>query len=127
VSEVGRGERAKRSGVTGRRWEFAALLFLMAKGWRPLARRLGGKGGEIDLVMKRGRTIAFVEVKARRSLDDAAAAITAQKRRLVTARVRNWLSRNPWAMNGHDLRVDALYLAPWRRPLHVPAAFDLAL
>lgn len=122
----GRSLKAQRSGLTGRRAEWLAILWLTAKGYRLLERRFGGKGGEIDLVMKRGRTIAFVEVKARGRLDDAMIAITAEKQRLVERRIRHWLSRNPWAA-GHYLRVDAVFLAPWCRPRHVPAAFALVL
>jgi len=44
--------------------EAKALVALMLKGYRPLARRYAAVGGEIDLIMARGRTIAFVEVKA---------------------------------------------------------------
>lgn len=121
-----RSERAKRSGATGRRGETLAILWLSAKGYRLLTRRFGGKGGEIDLIVKRGRTVAFVEVKARGTLDDALTAITPQKRRLIEIRVRQWLARNPWAMD-HDLRADAVFLAPWRRPRHVPGAFELLL
>ena len=122
----GRSRKAKRSGLTGRRAEWLAILWLMAKGYRLLERRFGGKGGEIDLVMKRGRTIAFVEVKARGRLDDAMIAITPEKQRLVERRVRHWLSRNAWAVD-HHLRADAVFLAPWCRPRHVPAAFALVL
>ncbi len=121
-----RSRRARRSGLTGRRAEWLAILWLTAKGYRLLERRFGGKGGEIDLVMKRGRTVAFVEVKARSSLDEALLAITPEKRRLVERRVRQWLARNPWA-GDHHLRADAVFLAPWRRPRHVPAAFALVL
>ncbi|MCO5090276.1 YraN family protein [Bosea sp. (in: a-proteobacteria)] len=121
-----RGRKARRSGLSGRRAEWLAILWLCAKGYRLLERRFGGKGGEIDLVMKRGRTIAFVEVKARARLDDALIAITPEKRRLIERRVRHWLARNPWA-TGHYLRFDAVFLAPWRRPRHVPAAFALVL
>jgi putative endonuclease len=122
----GRSRKARRSGLTGRRAEWLAILWLTAKGYRLLERRFGGKGGEIDLVMKRGRTIAFVEVKARRHLDDAMIAITPEKQRLVERRIRHWLSRNPWA-GSHHLRADAVFLAPWCRPRHVPAAFALVL
>ena len=122
----GRSHKARRSGLTGRRAEWLAILWLSAKGYRLLERRFGGKGGEIDLVMKRGRTVAFVEVKARGRLDDAMIAITAQKQRLVERRIRHWLSRNAWAVD-HHLRADAVFLAPWRRPRHVPAAFALVL
>ena len=88
--------RARRSGRLGRRYEAIALAWLRLKGYRLLARRFGGKGGEIDLIMLRGSTVAFVEIKARARIEDAAAAITAEKRRLVEARMRQWLSRNPW-------------------------------
>jgi putative endonuclease len=121
-----RSRRARRSGLSGRRAEWLAILWLGAKGYRLLERRFGGKGGEIDIVMRRGRTVAFVEVKARGRLEDALTAVTAEKQRLVERRVRQWLARNPWAM-GHDLRADAVFLAPWRWPRHVPAAFELVL
>lgn len=121
-----RSRRARRSGLTGRRAEWLAILWLSTKGYRLLARRFGGKGGEIDLVMKRGRTVAFVEVKARGALEDALTAITPQKQRLVELRVRQWLAQNPWAMD-HDLRVDAVFLAPRRWPRHVPGIFELGL
>lgn len=121
-----RSRRARRSGLTGRRSEWLAILWLSAKGYRLLARRFGGKGGEIDLIVKRRRTVAFVEVKARGTIEDALTAITPEKRRLVELRIRQWLAQNPWAMD-HHLRADALFLAPRRWPRHVPAAFELAL
>lgn len=126
MNSAGRSARARRSGVAGRRAEWLAILWLSAKGYRLLARRFGGKGGEIDLIVKRGRTVAFVEVKARGRLDDALTAITSEKRRLVEGRIRQWLARNSWAMD-HDLRVDAVFLAPLRWPRHVAGVFELGL
>lgn len=126
MSEALRSRRARRSGLSGRRGEWLAVAFLTVKGYRLLQRRFGGKGGEIDLIMARGDDIVFVEVKARASLDDAAAAITADKRRLIEARIRQWLARNPWAML-RNLRADAVFLAPWRLPRHVPRVFELVL
>ena len=126
MSPTRRTVLAKRSLHAGRASERLALLFLLGKGYLPLARRFGGKGGEIDLIVRRGRTVAFVEVKARGAIEDAAIAITAEKRRLMSLRIRPWLARNPWAMD-HHLRADALFLAPWRWPRHVPGAFELAL
>lgn len=126
MSEAARSRRARRSGLAGRRSEWLAVAFLSAKGYRLLQRRFGGKGGEIDLVMARGRSIVFVEVKARAALDDAATAITAEKQRLIELRIRQWLARNPWAMQ-HHLRADAVFLAPWRLPRHVPGVFELVL
>lgn len=50
----------------GRRGEEAALAHLTAKGWIFLAARYYTRPGELDLVMKDGDTLVFVEVKARR-------------------------------------------------------------
>ena len=80
--------RARRSGRLGRRYEAIALAWLRLKGYRLLARRFGGKGGEIDLIMREGATLVFVEVRQRanREHGGAAASITpAKMRRLVYA------------------------------------------
>ncbi len=126
MSEALRSRRARLSGLSGRRGEWLAVAFLTLKGYRLLQRSFGGKGGEIDLIMARGPDIVFVEVKARASLDDAASAITADKLRLIEARIRQWLARNPWAMQ-RNLRADAVFVAPWRLPRHVPGVFELVL
>lgn len=121
-----RSRRARRSGTAGLQAEWLALLWLSAKGFRLLERRFGGKGGEIDLIMRRGRLVIFVEVKRRSRMEDALAAITPGKQRFIAARVRQWLARNPWAMD-HDLRMDAVFLAPLRLPRHVPDVFALPI
>jgi len=120
---------AQRRRVTygrGRSAEAVALLFLLAKGYRPLARRFAASGGEIDLVMRRGDMIAFVEVKARGRMEDALTAITATKRRRFSRAVRAWLARNPWAAT-KTWRADAVSVAPWRWPQHIPAAFEIEM
>jgi putative endonuclease len=103
-----------------------ALGLLLLKGYRPLARRFSAGGGEIDLIMWRGDTVAFVEVKARADLDAAYLAIDAKKRRRFSRAVRLWLSRNPWAMT-RVLRADAVLLAPRRWPRHVVSAFEIEM
>ena len=117
-----------RSGaaVFGRRAEWLALLWLSLKGYRVLARNYVVRGGEIDLVARRGDTVIFVEVKARPDLDEARGTITAAKRRRVECAARVWLARNPAAAT-LTLRGDAVFVAPWRRPRHVVDAFALHL
>ncbi len=102
--------------------EFAALAFLVLKGYRPIARRFSASGGEVDLILRRGRTVIFVEVKARASLADAELAIGAQKRRRFARAVRAWAARNPWCATW-TLRADAVFLAPGRLPRHLEHAF----
>ena len=110
----------------GRGAERVALLWLLAKGYRPLARRYSAAGGEIDLIMRRGSTIAFVEVKARDDMDAALGSIGATKRRRFSRAVRAWLSRNP-ATAGMTFRADAVFVASGAFPRHIPAAFILDL
>ena len=102
---------------------FAALLL---KGYRPLARRFSASGGEIDLVMARGATIVFVEVKARADIDIALSAIDAGKRTRFSRAVRAWVARHPWAMT-RTLRADAVVVAPRRWPRHLANAFELEM
>ncbi len=119
-------ERRRVTFVRGHRAEWIALLFLLSKGYRPLARRYAASGGEIDLIVIRGDTIAFVEVKARGAMDDALSAITAKKRQRFSRAVRAWLSRNDWAAS-KTWRADAVFIAPKRWPQHIMSAFELEM
>lgn len=110
--------------VYGLRAETAATLWLRARLYQILARNFRAHGGEIDIVARRGRTIIFVEVKARADLEDAAIAITPQKHRRFSQAVGRWLAANPWAMN-YTLRADAVFVAPGRLPRHLENAFEL--
>jgi putative endonuclease len=116
--------RRRLTFLRGRRAERLALFALMLKGYRPVATRYAVSGGEIDLIVRRGRTIAFVEVKARADLDTARIAITAGKQRRFSRAARAWLARHPWAA-GRVLRADAVFVAPGRWPTHLPNAFEL--
>lgn len=109
----------------GRSGEFAAVFFLRCKGYRILARRFLVRGGEIDIVARRGATIAFVEVKLRAAIDDARIAIDPGKRRRISKAARAYIAR--YRVAGMTLRGDAIFVAPWRWPLHMPAAFELDL
>ena len=72
----------------GRDWERAALLHLTRQGLTSVEENFRCKGGEIDLVMRDGATLVFVEVRQRADTahGGAAASITPAKiRRLVRA------------------------------------------
>jgi putative endonuclease len=112
--------RAFRTGLSA---ESRAAAFLIAKGYRILARRFRTPHGEIDLVARRRNLVAFVEVKARENLDDAAYAVTPrQQARIITA-AQIWLMAHP-EHESYDLRFDAMLVAPRRLPRHLMAAFD---
>ncbi len=119
-------ERRRAAFLRGHGAELLALAFLVLKGYRPLARRFSAAGGEIDLIVARGDTVAFVEVKARGTMEDALTAITATKRRRFSRAARAWLSRHP-SPAAKTWRADAVYLAPRRWPQHHVAAFEIEI
>ncbi|HSG94873.1 MAG TPA: YraN family protein [Afifellaceae bacterium] len=111
--------RAYRFGV---RAETAAGLRLLLKGYRILARRYRTPAGEIDLIVKRGNLIAFVEVKARHSVADAMEALTPTAEQRIATAADLWLARHPAAC-GLMMRFDLVLVVPWRLPVHMPDAF----
>jgi putative endonuclease len=108
---------------TGLSAEARAAAYLMAKGYRILAKRFRTPHGEIDLVAKRRNVVAFVEVKARATLDDAAYAVTPRQQRRIIDAAQGWLMAHPEHAE-FDLRFDAMLIAPRRLPRHLLAAFD---
>ncbi len=115
-------EARRRSWREGRRAEAIAAWWLLLKGYRVLARRFKVPSGEIDLVVRRGKVIAAVEVKERASLDRAAEAIGPRQRRRVARAAQAFMQQNP-AQAVCDLRFDVVLIVPGRRPRHVPDAW----
>lgn len=111
---------------TGISAESRAAAFLIAKGYRILARRFRTPHGEIDIVARRRNLLAFVEVKARDRLDDAAYALTPRQQLRIIAAAQGWLIAHPEHAD-FDLRFDAMLIAPKRLPRHLMAAFDASV
>ena len=103
--------------------ESRAAAFLIAKGFRILARRWKSPVGEIDIVARRRHLLVFVEVKARDRLDDAAWSVTDRQRARIVAAAEAFLARFA-DQSIRDIRFDAVLVAPGRIPRHIPAAFD---
>lgn len=108
---------------TGLSAESRAAIYLMAKGYRILAKRFRTPHGEIDIVAKRRNLLAFVEVKARATLDEAAFAVTPRQQARIIDAAQAWLMTHPEHAD-FELRFDAMLIAPRRLPRHVLAAFD---
>jgi putative endonuclease len=108
---------------TGLSAESRAAAYLVAKGYRILAKRFRTPHGEIDLVAKRWNLLAFVEVKARATLDDAALAVTPRQQARIVDAAQAWLVMHPEHAD-FELRFDAILIAPRHLPRHVLAAFD---
>ena len=109
------GQKAYRQ---GHRAEWWAAVYLMTKGYQILAFRHKTRGGEIDILARKGSALIVVEVKRRLSHDDALLAVTPdQYARLL--RAGQSVQRSRPSLLGLDLRIDLLALAPMRWPRHL--------
>lgn len=111
---------AFRLGITA---ESRAAAYLIAKGFRILARRWRSPVGEIDIIARRRHLLIFVEVKARGILDEAAWSVTDRQRSRIVAAAEAWLAR-AGDHDFQDIRFDAVLVAPGRIPRHILAAFE---
>jgi putative endonuclease len=108
---------------TGLSAEAKAAALLMAKGYRILARRFRTPHGEIDIIARKRDLLAFIEVKARASLDDAAYAVTPRQQQRIIDAAQGWLMTHP-EHGEFELRFDVILVAPKSLPRHLMAAFD---
>ncbi len=115
--------RAYRAGLWG---ETASVWWLRLRGYRVLARRWRAPVGEIDIVARRGRLLAMVEVKTRGAtegaMEDALAAVGTRQRRRVERAAEAFLARHP-ALARCDVRFDVMLIVPWRPPKHIMDAW----
>jgi putative endonuclease len=108
----------------GRRAEFLCAWLLRLKGYRILARHWKSSSGEIDIIARRGRTVAFIEVKARFDAATAAESLS-RKQQARIARAASQFLAGQTSLQGLDLRFDIMLVVPWRIPLHVPSAWSV--
>lgn len=113
--------RRQRAEGWGRRAETVAAWWLRLKGYRVLAQRVRTPVGEVDLVVRRGRCLVFVEVKARLDVASAAASLTYANRRRVFRASNALLAR--FGKGCESARIDAVLVTPWRLPRHVVGAW----
>lgn len=106
----------------GRRGEALAAWYLRLKGWRIVGQRLKTPRGEVDLIARRGRCVAFVEVKWRAGEAELALAIDHRRLARVAAAAEALAPR--YVRDGDDLRIDVVLLAPGRWPRHIVNAWQ---
>lgn len=111
--------RAQRE-AQGRRGETLAAWYLRFKGWHILARRVKTPRGEIDLIARRGKVVAFVEVKWRSSAAELDQSIDAYRLRRVLAAAEAVGHR--YAKADDQQQIDVVLLAPGRFPRHMANA-----
>jgi putative endonuclease len=109
----------------GRGAERQAAWLLRLKGYRVLARHFRSPVGEVDLIVRRGGTLAFVEVKARPTQAEARDAIGPRQQARIARAAEAFLAQRP-DLAQLDLRFDAVLLVPGARPCHMIDAWRTA-
>ena len=110
----------------GLQGERVAARWLRARGWRVVAHRFRSGRRDIDLIVERQDTVAFVEVKARRGLrfGDPVQAVDWRKRREIIRSARCWVGL--YGSSGVAYQFDVigvLFTPAGVRIRHVPQAF----
>ena len=117
-----RSARGAASRLAGRRAEVLAALWLMAKGYRILGFRLKTPQGEIDLLARKGRVVAVIEVKRRMAIETALEAVGFDQRDRLRRAGLALAARRP-GLQGAAVRLDLIALAPGKLPRHIPDAW----
>ncbi len=109
--------RRQRAQRRGRLAEQLCLWHLRLRGWRIVARGWRCPAGEIDILARRGKVLAVIEVKSRDELAAAAGALPPRQRRRIVRAAQAFLSAHP-ELAGLDLRFDLMLVARRRLPRH---------
>lgn len=118
-------ERAARQAAErrGRLAEMLAAGLLLLKGYRILEWRHRGPFGEIDLIAVRGKRLAFVEVKQRRSDAAARDAVDGRQAARMADAAERWLWRHA-SYRAHRVGLDTVVLGARCLPRHFPDALN---
>lgn len=109
----------------GRRAENLACLYLRLKGYRILERRFKVREGEVDIIARRGNTIAMVEVKQRASEAAAQISVSAENQARLIDAAEIYINRERSLRDtDFDLRYDFLYVIGRWKIRHITDAFQ---
>ncbi|WP_404382156.1 YraN family protein [Caenispirillum salinarum] len=122
-----RSVKDRRAAETrGRAAEAACVAALEAAGWALVAERFrpprGQGAGEIDLIARRGRVLAFIEVKAREAETDAAESVTPRQQQRIARAAELFLALHP-DLAELDCRFDVMLVTPGKAPKHIEDAW----
>lgn len=107
-------QKAQSRGHWGER---RAAWWLRLHGWRIIGQRVKVKVGEVDIIARRGRMTAFVEVKTRATAAELDYAVDKYRLRRVAA--ATGMLAEKYVRTGDDLRIDVILIAPKAWPRHL--------
>ena len=117
--------KKRRAYLWGQGAEWLSALLLTGKGYRILARRFKCRGGEIDLIVRKGDMICFIEVKARKTIAQAVQSLSPHQQRRIIRAAEWYLAHNNRPENQTlSCRFDVVAVEPWRLPAHIKNAWQ---
>lgn len=118
--ETHKRQKAHARGLSA---ENRAAWALRLTGWRILKQRYRTAAGEIDLIAKKRKTVAFIEVKARRTREEALSAVTPASQKRIVRAAKIFVAEHPKA-GFFTLRFDIMIVRPWAWPERIVNAFE---
>ena len=118
----GQSSNRRKAYRLGHLAEYLAAFALILKRYRIVALRHKTKLGEIDIIARKGDLVAVIEVKARRTVSDAANAVTHTAQTRISNASDLWLAGQADAAK-LSIRYDIIAVCPWRWPVHLKDAF----
>jgi putative endonuclease len=118
-ARIARGGESYRRGW---RAEWAALIYLMCKGYFPRALRYRSRGGEVDIIVQRENILAAIEVKARPNLILGHETMNAYEWRRRHAAMMDFTRRIK--SKNHTVRFDLVIVTPYFRIQHLESAWQ---
>lgn len=125
--EISKKKKAYKYGIAAER---IAAVFLRFKGYRIIAQRYKNPKGEIDILAVKGKTLAIIEVKARKNFSDCAYSIPYWKQKKILGAVE-WLMAGGGKIAGlagvseRIIRFDAILIVPRKLPRHLKDAWRM--
>ena len=105
----------------GRMAEWAAMAFLMCKGYRILGHRLRTPYGEVDVAAWKSGVLVIVEVKARNTYDAGAYAVTPMAQQRIARAAQTLAGR--WRLTSAPIRFDLVVVGSGLLPRHERGAW----
>jgi putative endonuclease len=105
----------------GRVAEWAAMLFLICKGYRILGHRLRTPYGEVDLAAWKDGVLVIIEVKARNTYDAGAYAVTPMSQQRIVRAAQTLAGR--WRLTAAPMRFDLVVVGSGLLPRHERGAW----
>lgn len=119
-------QQGKAAHRLGHRAESLCRFALQLKLYRIIEMRYKTSMGEIDIIAARGRSLVFIEVKARNDNASALQAVSTRQQIRLSRAAMSFLAHHPHYAQ-YNLRFDVMTIAPWQWPRHIKHAFESKL